>query len=378
MDESRGLLSKLAFAMMQAQKPTDFRLDISEVEAQNILGSEKTLKHLLRYHLLQAIGKPGNRQIRFCHQSLQEYYAAESLLCELRQHPEWLEKMPDQKYTWFQQKYLNLLKWTEPLAVMLSLMEHEGQAVRLVNLALDVDLNLSARLAGEVKPAFQQKTVSMIARQKVPEWFRLFLLGETKSPNATDELMKTIKHSDPNIRRQAVWVARKLSSEVAMPVISNAIKDPDSQVRETAIRVIGELNSEQAISLVAQILLKEPVSSVREIAVLCVLGNSESEAAIIELLRVAKDTNPHVSGTAVSCLKKMNHERLISVLTKSLKNTNNDVSLRKNAIELLGKLGDERIIPDLFEAQLDLNLDIHHQASYALFKVRNRATAKVM
>jgi predicted NACHT family NTPase len=76
LDESRSCLSKLAFEMMQGQKPTDFRLDIGEFEAQDSLGA-KTLKHLLKYHLLQATGKPGDRQIRFCHQSLQEYYAAE-------------------------------------------------------------------------------------------------------------------------------------------------------------------------------------------------------------------------------------------------------------------------------------------------------------
>lgn len=49
--------------MMQSQKiddPTDFRLDISEAEAQNLLGSEKTLSHLVNLHLLQWKGKPRN------------------------------------------------------------------------------------------------------------------------------------------------------------------------------------------------------------------------------------------------------------------------------------------------------------------------------
>ncbi|MCY7390167.1 MAG: NACHT domain-containing protein, partial [Leptolyngbyaceae cyanobacterium CAN_BIN12] len=43
LDESRSLLSKLAFELMHAEKPTDFRLEIGEVEAQNLLGSKKAL-----------------------------------------------------------------------------------------------------------------------------------------------------------------------------------------------------------------------------------------------------------------------------------------------------------------------------------------------
>jgi predicted NACHT family NTPase len=127
LDESRSWLSKLAFEMMQAQKPTDFRLEISEVDAQNLLESEKTLKHLVNHHLLHQQGKPGNRKIRFCHQSLQEYYAAEYLLLQL----------PNLRGDKLKRDYLNLLKWTEPLAVMLSLVENEALAVRVVRLALD-------------------------------------------------------------------------------------------------------------------------------------------------------------------------------------------------------------------------------------------------
>jgi hypothetical protein len=49
-------------------------------------------------------------------------------------------------------EYLNYLKWTEPLALMLELVEDEAQAVRVVRLALEVDLRLGASLAGAVKP----------------------------------------------------------------------------------------------------------------------------------------------------------------------------------------------------------------------------------
>jgi predicted NACHT family NTPase len=77
--------------MMQAQKPTDLRLTISRREAEDILtkvlDSEKFdkprdyalqwLEDLLKHHLIQVTS---NDQIEFCHQLIQEYYAAEFLL----------------------------------------------------------------------------------------------------------------------------------------------------------------------------------------------------------------------------------------------------------------------------------------------------------
>jgi HEAT repeat protein len=375
------LLEHLAFEMMQADKPTDLRLTISKREAEEILTKVldrekfdkprdyalRWLEDLLKHHLIQVTS---NDQIEFCHQLIQEYYVAGILLQMLLQKP---SPVSDET---LKREYLNYLKWTEPLARMLELAEDEAQVVRVVKLALEVDLRLGARLAGAVKPEFQQKTVSMIAGQEVPDWFKVFLLGETKSPQAADEFMKTIKHPDSSIRSKCVWASRKLGSEAAMPLIFRAIEDSDSHVRETAIRVIGELGSEQAIPLVSQILTKEPIASVREAAVMQVLGKLDSEAAILELLRATQDTEHNAREMAIHYLEEMSRELVIPVLTEALKNKNIDVYIRKSAAKLLGKLGDERIITDLFAAQLDVNIDVCHEAYYALHEIRIRARDK--
>jgi HEAT repeat protein len=371
-------LEHLAFTMLNSPEPTDPGLVISDDRAEKVLaerfgelhGASSRIEELLKYHLLERVS---DREVSFHHQLIQEYYAAEYLLQYL---PELLRD--EEGETKLKCHYLNYLKWTEPIAIMLGLPEiTENQAKQLIELAIEVDLKLGARLAGEVKPEeFQQKTVSMIAGQEVPEWFRIFLLGETKSPKAADELMKTLEHPDSAIRSKSVWASRKLGSEAAMPLVFRAIEDSNWYVRETAIRVIGELGSEQAIPLVAQILTNEPIALVREMAVMSVLGKLDSEAAILELLRATQDTEHNIREMAVYYLEKMNHEIVIPALTKALKNKNIDASLRKGAAKLLGKLGDERIIPNLFEAHLDLNTDVYHEASYALYTVRKRVAAK--
>ncbi|MGM3305065.1 HEAT repeat domain-containing protein [Anabaena sp. WFMT] len=372
-------LEHLAFTMLNSLEPNDPGLVISDDRANKVLcerfgdlyGASSRIEELLKYHLLE---KVSDKEISFHHQLIQEYYAAEYLLTRL---PELIKKELNQKYNRFQKEHLNYLKWTEAIALMLGFPENtEEQAIKIIELALNVDLKLGAKLAGDVKPELQQKTVKMIAEQQVTEWFRIFLLGETKSLKAADDLIKTVKHSDPDIRRKSVWASRKLGSEAALSVINIAIEDADFHVRKTAIRAIAELDTEQAISLVSQILIKDPIVSVREMAVMRVLGKLDSEAAILELLRATQDLEYKVSRMATRCLEKMEREAVIPVLTKVLKNKNSDLSLRKTSADLLGKLGNERIIIDLFEAYLDLNSDLHCTASYAIFQIKNREITK--
>ncbi|MEA5447564.1 NACHT domain-containing protein [Leptolyngbya sp. CCNP1308] len=152
-------LQAIASVMMQGETQVDFRVALprneAEQELSRIFPTEKfpvrdILDDLLKYHLLQ------NRsadKIEFGHQLIQEYYAAEYLLRLL------LDLSDDQ----LKQDYLNLLKWTEPIALMLALISEEDQALRVVKLAMnDVDLILGAKLAGKVKPELQRKTIDWI------------------------------------------------------------------------------------------------------------------------------------------------------------------------------------------------------------------------
>ena len=151
-------LKALASVMMQGETPVDFRVvlhrDEAERELNRIFPTERfpvrdILDDLLKYHLLQ---NRSTDQIEFCHQLLQEYYAAEALLDQL---PLLLKDAVGEAK--LKRDYLNYLKWTEPLALMLALVEQEARALRVVQLALEVDLNLGAMLAGKAKPELQKK-----------------------------------------------------------------------------------------------------------------------------------------------------------------------------------------------------------------------------
>ena len=210
-DRAPQLLQALAVAMMkgEGERKEDLRLEIPLWEAENVLEetlkqlgakkganrSKEWLQNLLSYHLIQ-LEKDGTREfVQFRHQLIQEYYAAE-----------WLKsQLSNLKDDFFQHYYLNYVKWTEAIALMLNLSEDRDreQILRVVKLALQVDLQLGARLAGEVQKQFQQKTVELVWGCQIPLFVKIKLLGKTRSEEAIGFLSQALSDSDNRVRSSA-------------------------------------------------------------------------------------------------------------------------------------------------------------------------------
>ncbi|MGC1196011.1 MAG: hypothetical protein WA882_03860 [Geitlerinemataceae cyanobacterium] len=205
-------LKHLAWVMMWGEEPVDFRVVIRRSEAERELEklfekepsppktSRDCLDDLLKYHLLQI--KTGD-EIEFRHQLIQEYYAAEALR----------ERLPELSDGELKREYLNYLKWTEPVALMLALVGDEAQAVRVVRLALEVDGMLGARLAGEVKREFQQTAIDLINVDRLPDgseisnWLRVELLGRTRSRLALPRLQSFLNSTNLEVvKRSTFWL----------------------------------------------------------------------------------------------------------------------------------------------------------------------------
>ena len=242
------LLEHLAFEMMLGKPVTEFRVAIPKGEVEEIftqyLDAEKLdkprdnakswLEDLLKYHLIQ-VGS--GDQIEFRNQLLQEYYAAEYLLRQLLSIND----------TELKNDYLNLPKWTEPIALMLALIEEKTQAVRVVELGLDIDLRLGARLAGEVKPQFQQQPIDWILEKKLSKLLEIELLEITRSHYAVNPLINALNHEDSYVRRSAADALGKIGSELAVNALINALNDENSDVRRSAADALGKIGSELAV-----------------------------------------------------------------------------------------------------------------------------------
>ncbi|MFH7245167.1 MAG: HEAT repeat domain-containing protein [Spirulina sp.] len=224
------LLQHLAFCMLQGDptSPTEAWLTIDRSQAERLLETYLTgrveapgqrakewLEDLLEHHLLQVATDP--REIEFHHQLFQEYYAAEALLLKL----ELSELLEDEAQ--FKRDYLNLLKWTEPIALMLALVDNKDHALRVVKLAMDIDLRLGAKLAGEVALLFQEATVGEVIKLSVTDRLKVELLGETRSELAIPELLSFLTHKNIDVVEIATSYIGETSNQVAIDTITRRL-----------------------------------------------------------------------------------------------------------------------------------------------------------
>ena len=242
-------------------------------------------------------------EIEFHHQLFQEYYAGRALLKLLVEKH--IDAIDDRRLQHF---YLNYFKWTEPLAFMLSLLRDEVQAVRVVRLALDVDLRLGARLAGEVQREFQQRTVGLVDGLDVPGWLKVELLGEARSDEAIPGLLKLVEHSDSDVRGMAADALGKIGDEQAIPGLLKLVEDSDSDVRWRAADALGKIGDEQAIP---------------------------------GLLKLVEHSDSDVRWIAADALGKIGDGQAIPGLLKLLEDSDSDV--RRMVADALGKIGDQAI-----------------------------------
>ncbi|TAG43296.1 MAG: NACHT domain-containing protein [Oscillatoriales cyanobacterium] len=368
------LLQQLAFVMLQGdlQQPTEGFVAISRDRAEGILErwlhhrgvldaptkAKEWLEDLLEHHLLQVAAKP--EEIEFHHQLFQEYYAGRALLKLLVEKHD--DVTDDERLQHF---YLNYFKWTEPLAFMLSLLADEDRAVRVVRLALDVDVMLGARLAGEVKREFQKRAVGLVDGLDVPGWLKVALLGEVRSDAAIPGLLKLLEHSDWKVRSHVAYALGKIGSEIAITGLLKLVKDSDHDVRKNAVSALEKIDTEAAIYGLLKF-AKDSDSDVRSKAA-DGLGKISSKAAIPELLKLIKDSDFDVQRSAADALSEIGSDEAISGLLKLVTNSDSDVAWI--AADVLGEIGSEAATIGLLKLLKHSDTNVRSSVAYALGEI---------
>lgn len=371
-------LSKLSFEMTCSDSP------IFENQIHGLIGSAQTLENLLNNHLLQWDGVPGSRKVEFCHPSLQEYFTAEYLLPNLT---ELIKKISDQDYTKFQITYLNHLKWTEAITLMISLSEvTDDQAIKIVSQALKVDLFLGARLAGEGRCNFHLKTIQLIKNLEIPDWFKLNLLGETKSSGAIEILNQALIEQDISQSWSAIFALTNIGTpkEIFKP-LTEALKNPDAAVHGLATMMLRKIVNEQfsddllsmlcdspdpklrlrVINVLVQIPSDRLFSTLQEIfhnpdeefelrkRAAGALWQVGGEQAVQPLQQFLQDSDLDIRASVVSTLANIKHESVVEPLMAVLDNRSENHNLRRTAAETLADMG----IPQAVELMQKILLD---------------------
>jgi HEAT repeat protein len=368
----KDALKHLASKMMQGSSPVDFRVVISKDEILQefkILFKDEPyppklardcLDDLLKYHLIQVDNED---KVEFRHQLIQEYYAAEWLLGLL----------PSLSDARLQHDYLNYLKWTEPLALMLDLVE-DSDPLRVVELALEVDLQLGARLAGSVKQEFQKKAIELVENLKTTMPVKVSLLEKTHSNHAFNGLREALNHPESNIRGKAAWASRKMPYDVCISLSKIALEDSDPQVRAIVIRALRESKNEIAVSILNTVLQKDSSADVRQ-EVVYALKEFENEESIFSLIRATEDREHNIRESAFYALEKLDRQKVIDTISGAL--SKRDMCLKICVIKMLRKLGGEAVIPYLSKAALDLEQKVYLEAKTSLQFVKDQIASEV-
>ncbi|HBE16396.1 MAG TPA: hypothetical protein DEG17_17810 [Cyanobacteria bacterium UBA11149] len=408
------LLEHLGFMMLQGHldKPTEKWLTISKEKAAKLLEgllthrvnapgdkAKKFIKDLLNTQFLQVAAD--RREIEFHHQLFQEYYAAEALLIMVEnRHPDVIDDGRLQHF------FLNYLKWTEPVALMLALLKDEVQAVRVVRLALAVDLQLGARLAGEVKPKFQVQTVGMVSGLEIPEWFKVRLLkyatpldksesnttiksqlscrenvdnhsikpGFRSSPKY-GEVCRLIEDPKPKVLWNAMSDLERYGGVEDIPILLNLIDSPDPDVRwgvAHGLLFIGDCSATSGLLR----LLQDDSDDVRNSAAI-VLGKIRDESSIDGLIDFLKKPSNDIARanqlrrSGASALADIGSQRAVNSLLSLLEDSNE--SVRWYAVDALGDIGDKDAVIGLIKRLRDCSSNIRSKAAYTLGFIADEA-----
>jgi HEAT repeat protein len=372
-DWCRNLLEILAYRMMEHKKSIDFLLNIDKRLAEDILTeyikkegfdkprdyAKRWLEDLLKHHVISMVD---NNKIEFRHQLFQEYYAAEYLLRNLPENDGELKK-----------DYLNLLKWTEPLALMLALVDDEEQAVRVVRLALGVDLILGARLAGEVKRDFQEKTVGLILEKKLHKKIEVDFLGITGSEFAVNHLINALKDKDTGVPFYAVDALGNIGNEAAVNALINTLNDGESWLGCTirAADALGNIGNEAAVNALINALNNENLIDYLNITGRA-LGKIGNEAAVNALISALNHKNAIIRINAAIALGVIGNEVGVNTLINALSHKNSNIrkksAIRTNAAIALGNTENQAAVNALINALNDEDLHVRHRAAIALEK----------
>ena len=223
------MLQYLAFRMIQGdpQRPTEAWLTIERDRAEEWLEqllssrvdapgqrAKQWLENLLEYHLLQVAANP--RHIEFHHQLFQEYYAAEYLLKQMG----WMDDHT------LKREYLNYLKWTEMLSLMLALAEDDSFILRVIRLCFQVDLHLSISFLRFPTKISKQKLIELVEASSISEATQNQLLGEAEIEEAIPKLYELAKDSsDPEVSKSATTALACFQYDKRSPELNDFLEN---------------------------------------------------------------------------------------------------------------------------------------------------------
>lgn len=410
------ILKEIAFRMMEGdtkEKATYFQYGknaLNIISATIPIGDPKSaLEDLIDHHLI--INRSDGR-IEFVHQMIQEYFAAEYLL----------EYLPGQTDEVIKCHFLNYVKWTDTIALMLELCKVNNFIQRIIDLAVDVDRYLAARLAGSIVEDLKRDKIKEIMSPHSDENMKIEKFLKIGGKEAID-FMHSLRGLETSPYFYEIFSflgrhEREDTIERLIAFLNVKIDSSDIRLKKNkilCIKILGEMCASEAdehirkyfpsidsteyiiISLKALRLIQGAdafenylISSINKdddsytksskLIALSHHKNTRITKYLIDLLK-NKKVKRNVKTTVLVLLDDTDKIKIIDVLDRLLWKSGNDLINDQLSLVIIGTLGglkDQKAIDILYKILETENDFLKIAAVESLFKLERKISTKNM
>jgi HEAT repeat protein len=242
-----------------------------------------------------------------------------------------------------QSNYLNHLDRTAEVATLLTQITDPDLALRIVNLALEVDLNLGASLTGSLTPELQKIVVDRIDQLEIPTRLKIELLRRTKSAAAISYLHNLFAVKN-QYQRTSIYDHDSERDGIVYEAM-DAIIDLDPNLSVNLL--IETFYKSNGIFSVTEDRLSRITIANAENAIL----TESTKAAVIDILVSLLDTSPtddyyNYECSTLDALGKIGTESAIAKI-RDILNEDKSLWLNPTWIQSLGVVGESPMVEHL-------------------------------
>jgi HEAT repeat protein len=356
-------LAHLAFTLQKAHRLACEREQAKKImaEVENEYNASDILNETLVHGLLQ-----GEQQVRFLHQSVQEYFVGLAL-CEVarveRDTPAW-RRVGRQLLHRSLAAWARDTRWAESFVQMTGLTDDpDWLASKLTSVKpwLAFWCSIEGKsLDKQTRATVEAKTIALLHSKNVEERVQAVReLARLENPRIVDYLVSTLDDEDNNVVDIAVQALGRLG-EPAVEPLQTAVH-LGGQARQMAFRALSQI---WKLPDLARLGDSAPKARETAIGALSSLGDVR---AVEPLIAVLKDGDEFVRTAAAEALGKLGDARAVEPLVAALKD--GDEFVRTAAAEALGELGDVRAVEPLVAALKDEEVNVRKAAVRALGRI---------
>jgi HEAT repeat protein len=183
-------------------------------------------------------------------------------------------------------------------------------------------------------------------------------LGRVKDDRATQLLWRALKDADNDVRQTAAVALGQIPDPRSIGPLVLALIDENSSVRQAAKGSLRQIDRQWEVSAAAKSVLGELETAVNHNEYWVAQSAADTLAKINDMRQRALQA----ASVADPALERLG--QVVAILTDTLKDQDRD--FRQAAVEALGRIGDNRVVPPLVVALDDADQWIGRAAALAL------------